>query len=194
MAVLELVEPSAAQLQLAVYNQNLGGALNKSVTFSVPAGIHWAVVGCVLADAATPASVASTLVPAVEALSEVTSVNGDQLFGQIPATVEQEGYECVLYVVATANLGIGPAGDYFTQTDKAVENIKPPLGKKWVVLILRVPTALDNTKISALEAAITGIAGVTTTEHLIDGTVSSRATANATLQIAAHMRLESVEV
>lgn len=194
MAVIQLTEPTDAQKQLDIYNQNIGGNLNRSTTFSVPAGVHWAIVACQLADAATPASVASTLVPAVEALDEVTSVNGDQLYGQVPATIAAEGYEAVLNVSSLMAVEIGSGGDTFTQQLRNHETIKPPLAKKWVVLTLRVPEALDDTKIAALEAAIDAIAGVNGCEHLIDGTVPTRAAANASLQIATHLRLEPVEV
>ena len=105
---------------------------------------------------------------------------------------QSASHEAVLHVTGRLSAEIGTAGDHFTQTDQAHESIKPPVAKKWVVIVIRVPSALDNTKIAALEAAIEGITGVTTCEHLIDGTVSSRVVSAATLDLAVHLRIEPV--
>ena len=193
MAVIPLSEPVAAISQSAVYNQNIGGLLNRSASLSVPGGIHWAVVGCVLADAATPENVESTLVPAVTALTQVTSVHGDQLYGKLADTVEQAEHEFALHVTSSMSVPISSGAGVFTQVARNHRTIKPPVAKKWCVLILRVPAALDATKITALQNAITGINGVTTTVCLMDGTIPVRASGDATLQIAAHVRIESVE-
>ena len=190
MAIVALSEPSAAQVQLDTYNRNLGGSLNRRAEFTVPADTHWAVIGCVVADVVTQSDVTDTLVPAIEALAQVTSVNGDQFWGQIPASIEAANHECVLYVTSRCVTGIGPAGDYFNETTQGVEQLKPPLDKKWFLAVLRVPAALDDTAIAALEAAVAGITGVSSCEHLIDGTVSDRATASASLVITAHLRIE----
>jgi len=192
MAIIALSEPTAAQQQKEIFNRNVGGNLNQRAEFSVPAGVHWAVVGCVVADAATPSDVTNTLVPAIEGLAQVTSVNGDQFWGQVPASIEAPDHECVLTVTSRCVAGIGPGGDYFEQATQGVEQLKPPVGKKWFVAVLRVPDAMDDAKIAALESAIQGITGITTCEHLIDGSVSDRATANATLVISAHMRIDAV--
>lgn len=193
MAITVLAEPSAADIQLAIYNQAIGSTLKKTEQFSVPAGVSWCVVGCVLSDAATPSDVETTLVPAIESLSQVTSVNGDQLFGQMPAAIEATGHEAVLCIESRCHAEIGPAGDYFSQVIQNSERVTLPLGKKWCLLVLRVPAALNDTLIAQLETAITGITGITQTEHLIDGTVSSRATQDASLRVTAHIRLEPTE-
>jgi hypothetical protein len=192
MAVLQLVEPTDDILQLAKYNSNIGGQLNRYVNLSVPADVAWAVVGLVLVDAATPESVVNVLIPAIEALAEVTSVNGNQLYGQIPDTIEPAGYEAVLHVSSfmTANIG---SGDVFIERTQAHETVKPPVGKKWCVALLRLPSELDDTKIAALESALEGITGVTTAEHLIDGVTSDRQSGDAQFKLAAHIRIDSVE-
>jgi len=194
MAVIELAEPTAEQQQLNNYNSNVGGNLNLRTTFpSVPAGTAWAVIGCVFApDPVTPAMITGTLVPGLTALSEVTSVHGDQLLGKIPATIEAAGHEPILHVSADVLAAIGGA-DSFDVAERSHETQSVPLGKWWAVVIVRVPSALDATKITALEAAVETITGVTTCEHLIDGVVSSRAS-SASLTVAAHMRIDPVEV
>lgn len=192
MAVAVLAEPSEAVVQRAIYNQNLGGSLKKSTSFSVPAGTHWAAVGLILADAATPEAVETTLVPAIAALSEVTSVHGDQVYGQIPVSVAEAGFEFVVTVASQVVAKIGGT-DYFDQVVRATETITPPLGKKWVIVLCRLPAALTSAGITALESSLQGINGVTTAEHLIDGTISTRAAENATLHIGVHLRLEPIE-
>ena len=191
MAVVQLTEPSSAQLQLDTYNRNLGGNLSKRVNFSVPAGTSWAVVGCVLADAATPSGVAEVIVPALEDLSGViTSVNGDQFYGQIPATMEVPDNDFVLHVSTSCVSQVGTAGDNFSQLVRSHETLTPPLNKKWCLFILRVPEELDDAKIAALESDMEGVIGISIAEHLIDGTIPLRAASNATLQINAHLRIE----
>jgi hypothetical protein len=55
MSVIQLAEPTSDETQTRIYNENIGGNLNRTVTFdSVSAGTCWAVVGCVLSDLATP--------------------------------------------------------------------------------------------------------------------------------------------
>lgn len=193
MAVLQTSYPSADVIQKEIYNTNLGGQLNLRAEFSVPAGISWAVVGTVLVDAATPADVTSTLIPAIEALAQVTSVNGDQVWGQIPSTIQMADHECKVHVTSRMTMQIGTT-DVFSQVIENYETIKPPVNKKWCIFVLRVPSALNDSAITALESAIEGITGVTTCEHLIDGTVSSRASAGANLVINVHMRIDPIEV
>jgi hypothetical protein len=192
MAVIETSEPSAAGQQLADYNQNIGGNIIKRLSFSVPADTHWCIIGTVLADAAVPADVTSTLIPAIEALPEVTSVNGDQIWGQIPSSILTVDHAAILYVSTDMQVNLG-TGDTFSTRTQATESVVPPVNKKWCVIVLRVPSALDDTSIATLETAIEGITGITTCEHLVDGTVSSRASANATLAVAAHVRIEYIE-
>lgn len=193
MAVIELTEPSAAVQQTQIYNQNIGGTLNRRVTFTVPGGIHWCVIGCVVADVATPSDV-PTLVNAITALDQVTSVNGDQFWGQVPAAIEAGGMQAVLHVTSRMSMSIGTAGDTFFQSIDAHASVTPPAGKKWCVFVLRLPAALDAAGITALEAAVTAINGITLCEHLIDGTVSSRVAEAATLVINAHLRIDSIPV
>ena len=192
MSVIELSEPTVAQQQLAHHNQNIGGLLNGSAEFNVPANIAWCVVGTVVADAATPADV-PTLKTAIEALAEVTSVNGNQLWGQIPSTILAVNHEAVLHVTSQMSANIGSGGDVFRERIKAHETVKPPLNKKWCVWILRVPAALDATKIAALETALEGITGISTAEHLIDGLTSARQSGNAALTVSAHLRIDPLQ-
>jgi len=190
MAVIALIEPSEAVLQKALYNSNIGGSLNKRASFSVPPGTHWVVVGCVLADVTEPEDV-PTLISGISSLADVTSINGDQVWGQIPASVAAEDHEVVLHVSSRMSMAIGD-GDSFNQRIDAHEVIKPPVGKKWCIFVLRVPNAMDAARIAALENAIEGVTGITMAEHLIDGTVSDRASSNAALTIQCHMRIDPV--
>jgi hypothetical protein len=194
MAVIKLYEPSAAVLQNNIYNSNVGGQLNLRSEFNgVPAGTAWAVIGCVFApDPVTPAMITGTLNPGLEALAEVTSVNGDQLLGQIPATIEATDHEPNLHVTVNASSTIDGAGG-FTKTNRTHDLQTVPLGKWWCVVIIRVPSELDPTKIATLETAVETISGVTTCVHLVDGIVSSRAS-NANLTVASHVRIEPIEV
>lgn len=193
MAVIELAEPDVGQTQKDTYNSNIGGGLNRLVTVTVPGGIHWAVVGIVLADAATVPDIEATLIPAIEALAEVTSVNGDQVYGVVPATIEATNHEAVVNVTAsmTGAINDGNGGTYIETTRKH-NTIKPPLGKKWVVLCCRVPAALDNAGVAALRTAIDGITGTTTVKVLLDGSTPARATGDVQVNIAAHLRIEPV--
>jgi len=193
MSVIQLAEPSADVLQLNIYNANIGGGLNKRATYSVPPSIHWCVVGTVFNDAVTESDI-PTLLAAIEALVEVTSVNGDQFWGQMPSAVEASDHELVLHVTSGMSSTIGTGGDTFAQVVQNHETIKPPANKKWGLWVVRVPAALDDTKIAALESAMTGITGIALTEHLIDGSTSSRQVGNATLVVAAHVRIDPVEV
>ena len=193
MVVIQLVEPAAAEQQKTLYNS--GGPLNRTVSFSIPGDIHWAVVGIVLPEQATPAAVESTLIPAIVALSEVSSVNGDQLWGALPPEVQLAEHEAVLNVTArmASTINDGNGGTYNEQVQKH-NTVKPPVGQQWVVLCCRVPSALDNAGVAALRAAIDGIAGTTTVKVLLDGSTPSRAVGDVQLQIAAHLRIEAVVV
>lgn len=192
MAVIELVEPTAAQQQLNNYNSNVGGNLNLCAEFpSVPASTVWGVYGFVFApDPVTPAMVTGTLIPGLEALAAVTSVNGDQLLGQSPATIEAADHEMVLHV-SSKMLGTIGGVDSFGVTREANERQVVPLGKWWAVLILRLDAELPSAGIAALETAAELIAGVTKCEHLVDGVISSRSSA-ASLEVKAHMRIDPI--
>lgn len=194
MAVIELSEPSAAATQLNTYNSNVGGQFNLRTTFpGVPSATAWAVIGCVFTpDPVTPAMITGTLIPGLEGLAGVTSVNGDQLLGQVPATIEAVDHEPILHVSSSVVEVIG-AGDSFDQVSRSHETQSVPLGKWWAVVILRLPAALDAAGITALETAVGGIAGVDVCEHLIDGVVSPRAS-DASVTAAAHLRIDPVEV
>jgi len=195
MSVIQLVEPASDIQQKTNYNSNVGGLLNRREEFVVPAGTSWAVVGCVLVDSAVPGDVDTALIPSLEALAEVTSVNGNQLWGQIPATIEASDHEAVLHISSSMSATIGLDGSKtFTRTVNNHKSIKPPLGKKWVVLAIRTPAPLDAAKITSLQNAIEGIAGVTTAVNLIDDIVSDRATASASLVISAHVRIDPLPV
>jgi hypothetical protein len=190
MTVIETSEPSAAIQQLTIYNSNIGGDLNKKATFSVPAGTSWAIVGVVLDNTVVPGDIAS-LITSIEALTEVTSVNGDQIFGQIPSSILVTDHEAIVYVTSRMNIVIGTGGDTFPKTINNFESVKPPVNRKWCIFALRVPAPLDDTKIATLETAMEGITNIDIAEHLIDDTVSSRAAAAADLTINVHTRIES---
>ena len=196
MTVLQIEETSSAQIQLRTYNE--ASAMIKRPTYSPPAGTAWAVVGCVLADAATPADVDSTLVPAIEALSEVTSVADPRIWGQTPATLEinpeapaDPTHEIKIHCNANLSCQIGTAGDKYSYSERRSETQKPPLGKKFIILNIVVPAKLDATSKSALEAAITGITGIMVCEHLIDGQVPDDAS-TVQLTIETRMRIDPI--
>jgi len=192
MAVIQTSEPSSADLQKDTYNRGLGSLIVRQ-SFLVPADTSWAVVGTVLAGAATPAGVESTLQPAIEALSEVTSVNGDKIWGQVPATIEAADHEPQLTVSSVLTYEEkGATGKTFTRQEKSNRTATLSAGMKWVVWVLRVPAPLTRTLIDALESAMEGITGITNAVHLIDGTVSDGASGAATLVITAQVRIEYV--
>ncbi len=193
MSVLEISEPSSDQSQLATYNSNIGGGLKLKNEFLAPADVNYAIVGLVLVDGATAAGVASTLVPDIEALTEVTSVNGDQVFGQTPASVPTD-FETTVNVQVDIKSAVGTGGDTFSNSERKFEKIKPPNDKKWVVVNLRVPTDLDALAITALESALEGITGVTTAEHLVSGFINSLTVGNANIVITTHVRIDPIPV
>ncbi len=190
MPVVATAEPTAADQQKAVYNANIGGQLNIRKTYSVSAGTPWCVVGTVVSFAATPALVESTLVPAIAALGEVTSVNGDQLYGNPPAIALPGTDELVLYVSSELSTTIGSGINAFARMARSTKSIKPPAGKKWCVFALRLAVTLDAAKITTLQTAMEGIAGITTAIVLVHGTIDTMVSGNASLTIRAHARIE----
>lgn len=192
MPVIELTEPTDSQKQLDIYNQNIGGNLNRSTTYTLPADKSFAVVACILVDDTTTATLTDTIIPAVTALAEVDSVEGDQLYGKTPSTIHDAGYECILNVSSTLTLLLGTENDNFTQNQRNHETMKLAKNKTWAVLLLYVPLPMTGPRITALQAALETVPGITRAEHLIDGTVPNRAYGDGTLQVATHVRLEPI--
>lgn len=192
MAVLQTSEPDSDVLQKETYNRGLGSLIVRQ-TFSVPADTSWAVVGTVLVGAATPGDVETTLEPAIESLSEVTSSNGDKIWGQVPATIEAADHEPQLNVASVLSYEEkGATGKTFQRQEKSNRTVTLSASMKWVVWVLRVPDPLTRTLIDALESAMEGITGITNAVHLIDGTVSDGASGAASLVITAQVRIEYV--
>jgi len=197
MTIVEIVEPSEAQRQLALYNR--ASDMVKRADYTPPAGTAWAVVGLVLVDAATPAN-ETTLINAMTALAEITAVANPRIWGELPSAIliNPEGgdptHECKLCVESLLSARVGYGGDRQSLQQRKYEEVSPPLGKKWIVcnVVLAAPIA-QAADIVALEAALTGIAGVTVAEHLIDGVVPENAT-GAKLSITTRMRIDPIPV
>jgi hypothetical protein len=190
MAVDEIVEVSDANKQLDTYNRASGMVKRKS--YSPSPGTAWAIVGCVVGDAAVPGDIPA-IVTLIEALAEVTSVVGDQVFGQMPTTILAADHEAWLLVSGALSGQRGFGGDTFAYSERRTERVKLPLDKKWAVLALVLPAELDQAGIATLEAAIEGVAGVTTCEHLIDGLVPANAT-GVSLTTEIRMRIDPIPV
>ena len=197
MALEILTEPSEAQQQMDLYNRSSTSLIKRS-TYSPPAGTNWVVMGCVLADVATTGDV-STLVSNIQSLGEVDSVASPQFWGQVPSELfinpsgEDATHECKLLVESNLACTVGYGGDTRGFSQKQNENIKPPLNKKWLVLNAIIPSGLNENRISNLESAVEGVAGITTCEHLVDGTVPENAS-SARLSITTRMRIDPIEV
>jgi len=207
--IKELTPKSPALLQLDAFNKS-GGAGEKN-TFAIPADTAWAVVGTLVSDGATVEDV-PTLETAIRALSEVGAVEPlhwaqapdeilinkeaeDALLEINPeATPEElsavETYEVVMVVVADVaqTIGFGDGkGQAQTTRLRPYEMPKPPLGKKFIVWGLKVPTSLDQAGIVALETAITGAhSGITSAHHLLDGVIDAECVGDASIEIEAH--------
>ena len=189
MAVIQFFSPSAEQLQIVQFNSNIGAGLRLQNSFAAPGGIHFAIVGLVLVDAANPANVESTLLPAITALAEVTAVHGDTLFGQIDPTVPPSN-EFVVIVSTTINGEEGSGGSNAGYTIRKTSSVNPPLDKKFVIVNLRVPSALNGTSFGALETALAGLTGVTTARILTIGTVPTLTIGNSTIEVQSAIRIE----
>ena len=193
MPITILTPASPANQQLAAYNL-ASGAVGKN-TFSLPASTAWAVVGTLVADAATVDDV-PTLEAAIEALAEV-QVAIPLFWGQAPAEILPAAHETVLVVETsvkqTITFGGGKGQETRTTLVPAVP-IKPLVGKKFVVWGFKVPTSLDAAGIAALEAAVQGAhVGITSAHHLLDDVTDAELVGNATLTITAHTRIDAVE-
>lgn len=202
MTVDQIAETDAGQQQLRTYNS--ASSMIKRNTWNAPAGTHWAIVGCVLADAAVPGDVDATLVPAIEALAEVTSVLDPRVWGQAPAQLLADStpsapteYELRVLVEAALSGTIGFGGDVRNISERQTEQIKPPVNKKWMVVLLTLPSAISQASdISDLETAIEGITGITNCEHLIDGSVPTAGEGwqGGNFSATVRMRIDAVEV
>jgi hypothetical protein len=198
MTIAKATLKTSAQQQVELWNS--AGPHVIQQTYAPPAGTNWAIVGLVMADAFDPDTDETTIVNAVEALSEVTTVGNPRIYGQTDADIEinpeapeDPTHEWVLLVNSTMSMQAGTAGDKRTRVERELERVKPPSGKQWLVLNLVVPSPLDAAGIAVLESAIQGVTGITTCEHLIDGTVRADAT-QVSLQIEARIRLDEIEV
>ena len=198
MALDIITETSAAQQQLDAYNR-ASGMVRRS-TYHPSAGTAWVVVGLVLADAAVPGDEA-TLVSAIEALAEVTTVSNPRVWGQLPAELlsnpgggEPDTHEAVLIVVASLGATVGYGGDTNSLAMRQHESITPPAGKKWMVINAVLPAELQSAQdIDDLEMVLEGVTGVTTAEHLVGGIVPANAS-DVSLVIETRMRIDPVEV
>jgi len=196
MPIVELTPKAAADQQLDSYNQ-AGGASGKN-TFTLPASTAFAVVGCIVADSAVIGDV-PTLEAAIEALDEVTAAV-PLAWGQSPAeilvNVGEATHETVLVVSADVSQTVAHGGGkgHAQRTRLApATQIRPPLGKKYVVWGLQVPASLDQAGIATLTAAVTGShAGISSTHHLLDAVVDAEAVGDATLVVSAHTRIDRI--
>lgn len=197
MAHETIAEPSAAQQQLDLYNRSSTTLIKRS-TYSPPADTAWAVVGMTLAGAVTEGDI-PTIVASITALAQVTSVASPQFYGITPSDIEinpeapeDPTHELKLYVETSLGCAVGYGADKRSLTQKQVEIMKPPLDTKFLVCNIVVPAELDESGISALEAAIGGVTGVGVCEHLVDGVVPSTAS-QISLQIVTRMRIDAIE-
>ena len=195
MAIVEMIAPETDAQQVAAWNSNVGGLCNISRTFpAVPPGTAWSLVGLTLAGVVTPTTFGNTVLPAIASLDEVDSVHGDQFYGPFGGANEAQpesipsGNELVLRVQSVLSNTI--SGIDRTETQR--RSMNPPLGTKWALVVLRLPAALDATKLTALETALSNVAGVGTGYHRLDGFTSVRQSGNATLKVSAHLRIEPV--
>jgi hypothetical protein len=192
MTIVKAALPSAAAQQELLYNR--AGPNIVRETYTPSAGLHWAVVGCVMEDVFDPDTDEVDFVAAVEALSEVTNLVDPIIYGETPASIVDVGKEAVLYVTSGMRMTVGEGGDTRTRTEQEHETAKPPVDKQWLVLNLVVPSALYAVGIAALEAALVGVQVssqnvISVAEHLIDGTVRSDAV-DVALTIEARIRVD----
>lgn len=203
MPIKQLTPKPPALLQLDAYNKS-GGAGEKN-TFAVPADTAWAVIGTLVADAATVDDVPA-LETSIRALPEVVAVEplhwaqapAEILVNADPVGAPTETHEVVLVVVAKVMQTIG-FGDGKGQTKTArlvpYEHPKPPLGKKFVVWGLKVPASLDQAGIAALIGAVNlAHSGITFAQHILDGVIDAECVGDATIEIEAHTRIDRIPV
>jgi hypothetical protein len=195
MTLLQPTEPTAAQDQLNDYNSSV---MVKRASYSPSAGMHYAMIGLVLADAAVPGDEA-TLVADIVALAGITSVGNPRFWGQIPSTLhvnpggeDPDTHEAVLY--STANLGCvtGTTNNNFSLSDRRHGTVKPPLDKKWMVINVVLPGGFaDQAAVDVLETALEGVTGVTTAKVLLFGQVPDAAV-SVSLSVETRVRIDPV--
>ena len=150
-------EPSAANVQKQVYNRNVGGRLNVSEEWSVPAGVAWAVCGTVVVDSVSPDDV-PTLRAAIGQLAEVVAAQAI-CWGRQPS-VQLPEHDAVLHVTVDLSQTVATGGEHsFQQASRFHQLTLIPPSRKWVVWALRVPSPLDQAAVTALEAAVQSVPG-----------------------------------
>jgi len=203
MAIVKATLKTAADQQLNLWNSSGPHVLR--ATYTPTAGMSWCVLGCVMADVFDPDAHENAVVNDIQALAAVTAVANPRLYGETPATIDinpeapaDPTHEVVLLVESNLAYGVGAVNDKRGRIIRENERVKPPVGKKWLVLNCIIPTPLDTAGIAALEAAVEGVEiggvqAVTTCEHLIGDTVPSDASA-ISLSIEARVRIDPIPV
>jgi hypothetical protein len=123
------------------------------------------------------------------------------VWGQLPATLlinpdppDDPTHEAKLLVSGASSGNIGPVGDKRAWSERQMEVVKPPLGKKWLVCNCVFPASVSTAQeISDLQDALEGITGVTSAYHLIGGTMPTDVT-QGQVSIEVRMRIDPIEV
>lgn len=197
MTLERITETPLDQQQVALYGR--ASPMVKHSTYPLSAGAAWAVIGNVLADAAVPGD-EGTLVDAMEALAEITTVANPRIWGQMPAELlinaggDPDTHEALLLVESHLTAQVGYGDDVQDYSLRLFEQVKLPLGKQWMLTNCRLPAELASAQnIADLEAAIVGShAGFTLAEHLIGGLVPPNAS-DVSLRITTRMKIVPIE-
>lgn len=168
MAVDVIAEPTAAQQSAELYN---GPSLVRHKTFSPNPGETWGLIGLIVSDAATTADVPA-LITALEALTQISAIQGDQIWGQ---TLDIDpSLQWNLYTEAELQSALAYGGD--SEVRIKHKKITLPDSKKWIVLAATFSGAPTSAgQVTTFQTAVEGITGVTTCRYLMGVQVPAEA-------------------
>lgn len=193
MAVIELIPPSDAELQKALYNSS---SMTVSILYpGLSPGLHYVMLGVAL-DPAVVAADVNTLANLIDGTTfgvptkTITAVAADRIFGTLETILLPDQDAWLTLEAVTSG----------TELETAFKNIRSnrkkltPDNIKWAVLncVLDLPmlVAQDDTD---LEAAITALhALITATHRLVSGTIPITL-AGAQIRVSTKVRIEDVE-
>lgn len=191
MPIQELLPASAAQQQLDAYNK-ASGAVNSN-SFNLPAGSAWAVVGTLMHNDASLSDIDSlrTVIQNQSMIQKAEELHWGRTPDDIVAGTDLYEPALLLQVRVIETIALPDDMKMRQAATLAMEEpLKPPLGKKFVVWGLKVNSSLDQTGIVAMTTAITNSHYlITSTRHLLDGTIDAEVSENATVTVRSHLML-----
>ncbi len=177
--------PSAAEEQRR--NHNSGGSWLKTVTYTPPAGTHWAVIGLLLSPFVDESD-EDDLAAAVLGQAGIVSVENTRLWGPTPSAIDV-GDEPVLHVVVDTR-GQDPTGSGFHNNEST--SVKPPANQPWILLNCVMAGAFPSAAaIAQLQDDLETVTGVNVAKVLVNDQVPPLAT-SVVMRVTAHLRMDRI--